>query len=64
MSWSPPDIVNFPREMAIAEEVWEWLKDRNLYHSMGRRVSMARYGASLYAAQKHQGLWRTLLWER
>lgn len=32
------DIVVFPRDRSIEEEVWEWLSTRNRYGTMGRRV--------------------------
>lgn len=49
--------VQFERVKLIEEELWEWLANRNRYGTMGRRVSMARYGVSLHAALKHRGLW-------
>lgn len=57
-------LANFARTAPIEEELWEYLKDRNNFGSMGRRVCMARYGAPLDAAAKNRGLWTVQLWER
>lgn len=57
-------LANFARTAPIEEELWEYLKDRNNFGSIGRRVCMARYGAPLDAAAKNRGLWTVQLWER
>ena len=55
---------HFDRTRPLEIEVWNFLKERNRYGSMGRRVSMARYGASLAAALKQRNYWSVQLWER
>ena len=57
-------VVTFPRLKSVDEELWQWLKDRNTFMGMGRRTSMARYGAALNSAMKWREYWTVALWER
>ena len=49
------DIVQFPREQPLEDEVWSWLKDRMAKGSIGRRASLCRYHGSQAVATKSKG---------
>ena len=57
------DVMVFPREQDIEQEVWAFLKERNRAGRTGRRVSMCRFGAPTHSGRHNNLFWTVDLFE-